>query len=80
MIKEGKERVGKLIGGLGPSGETYEECGLPLEIPLARVDHVRFDDTTDDISHVVSTTTEHDGLCSKLSRTNLFRKLAFEGL
>jgi len=49
---------------------THQESSPALEIPLRRVDHVRLNYTTDQVRHVVGTTTKHDCLGSQTCSAN----------
>ena len=49
---------------------TPEERSLALPIPLRRVNHVGFQDATDDVSNVIGASAEHDRLGTKPSGAN----------
>jgi len=48
-----------------------EESSLALKIPLRGIHHIRLQYTTDDVTNIVSRTTEHDSLGTQTSGTDL---------
>merc|ERR1711964_199213 len=48
-----------------------EESSLALEVPFCGVHHIRLQYTTDNVTNIVSRTTEHDSLGPQTSGTNL---------
>ena len=52
-------------------GQTYQESSPALEVPLSRVNHIRLNNTSNQVRHVVRATTKHDCLRTKTCSANL---------